>query len=143
MKEYKVFNFNEDVNQIVVLIKSTEDLYYLQEEIYDELSKTKGTEFTVLIDLFIRNGFSFNRFVSLKYKGKENLKSFIINPREVSEQIKFEIRQYLKKHEDILENSALSKNTIEFVELVEDKLEEDKKTAKKTANKKTVDKKEE
>lgn len=114
-KEYEIFNFSEDDNQNVILLTTTEDLYFLQDEIYDYFSRIYGEEFTVLVDLFLRNGFSFNRYVSLKYKGKENIKSFIINPRDVSEQIKKEIRIYLKKNQEVLNDSALSKNTIEFV----------------------------
>lgn len=67
------------------------------------------------MDLFVRNGFSYNRFISLKYRGKDNVKTLIVNPRDVSEKIKCEIRKYLKKHLDILNKSALSMNTIEFV----------------------------
>lgn len=115
MREYKVFNFDDDINKNVVLLTSTEDLYFLQDEIYDELSATNGENFTVLVDLFLRNGFSYNRFVSLCFKGKEICKTFVVNPREVSDEIKFKIRSYLKSNKIIFEDSALSKNIIDFV----------------------------
>lgn len=115
MREYEVFEFADDINQKVVLITSIEDLYYLQKDIYDDLSKINGENFTVLVDLFLRNGFSFNRFISLDYKGKDECRTFIVNPREVSEDIKSRIRGYLKKHIELLNNSALSRNTIDFV----------------------------
>lgn len=115
MKEYEIFKFDDDINKDVVLITSTEDLYYLQENIYDELSKLNGENFSVLIDLFLRNGFSFNRFVSLHFKNKNNCKSLIVNPRDVSDDIKLEIRDYLKSNTSILEGSALTQKIINFV----------------------------
>jgi hypothetical protein len=115
MSEYKIFNFDEDFNKTVIFINSTEDLYFLQDEIYDIISKTDGERFTVLVDLFLRNGFSFNRFVSLKYNGKRDCKSIIVNPREVSEEIKSKINLYLREHESILENSALTTSVKYFV----------------------------
>lgn len=117
MKDYEIFKFENDINQNVVFINTTEDLYFIKDNIYDELSKINGNEFQILVDLFLRNGFSFNRFILLKYKGKEKCKTFIINPTDVSEQIKMRIKEYLKNNEDILQHSALSKDTIEFVKI--------------------------
>ena len=115
MEEYILFKFNDDINKDVVLLTSTEDLYFLQDRIFEELSVNNGNNFTVLVDLFLRNGFSFNRFVSLYFKGKNCCKSNIVNPREVSDEIKTKIRVYLKSSETIFEDTALSKNTIDFV----------------------------
>ena len=88
MKDYKIFEFEDDINHNVAFINTTEDLYFIKDYIYDELSKVNGNEFEILVDLFLRNGFSFNRFVLLKYKGKEKCKTLIVNPTDVSEQIK-------------------------------------------------------
>ncbi|NLW48279.1 MAG: hypothetical protein GXY86_13220 [Firmicutes bacterium] len=115
MQEYKIFEFKDDVNEKVLLITSTEDLYYLQNDIYEDLSKINGENFKILVDLFLRNGFSFNRFVSLNYKGKEQCQTFIVNPREVSEEIKSKIGNYLKTHIEILNNSSLTRSTINFI----------------------------
>lgn len=114
MREYVTFNIENEENN-VILITSTEDLYYLQDDIYDDLSETNGNKFTVMVDLFLRNGFSFNRFVSLSYEGKERCKSFILNPREVPEEAKIKIKNYLKSHMEMLENSALAKSMVNFV----------------------------
>lgn len=114
MRDYVIFKLEEEINN-VILITSTEDLYYLSNDIYEELSKTNGVKFTVLIDLFLRNGFSFNRFVSLSYESKERYKSFIMNPREVSEEAKWTTKNYLKSHLEVLENSALAESTINFM----------------------------
>ena len=127
MKEYKIFKFEEDVDEYIVLITSTEDLYFLEDDIYEEMKEkcgTKvymliihsiGTKFSIIIDLFLRNGFSFNRFVLLNYNGRDNKKSYIINPREISEKIKDRVRSYLIDNEELLTNSALPKYTIEFM----------------------------
>ena len=115
MKDYKIFEFEDDINHNVAFINTTEDLYFIKDYIYDELSKVNGNEFEILVDLFLRNGFSFNRFVLLKYKGKEKWKTLIVNPTDVSEQIKMKIKEYLKNNENILQHSVLSKETIEFV----------------------------
>lgn len=115
MPEYEIFKFDDDINEIVVFINSVEDLYYLQDDIFSDISKIKGENFNVLIDLFLRNGFSFNRFTSLDYKGRDKCKSFIVNPRDVSEEIKLKIRNYLVTHMEVLNNSALTKSVIDFV----------------------------
>lgn len=115
MQEYKVFQTEGDVNEKLVFITCTEDLYYLQDDIYDDLSRIYGPSFSVLVDLFLRNGYSFNRFVSLQYKGRNDCSSLIVNPREVSEELKAKIRSYLNSHSELLSNSALTESTIKFV----------------------------
>ena len=115
MQEYEIFKFDDDINEKVVFVKSTEDLYYLQDDIFEDLSKTNGENFSILVDLFLRNGFSFNRFASLNYKGKEQCWTYIVNPREVSEEIKLKVRNYLKTHKELFNNSALTKSAINFV----------------------------
>lgn len=115
IKDYEIFSFYNEDNENVILLTTTEDLYFLEEIIYEELSIKYGENFSVLVDLFLRNGFSFNRFVTLNYKGRNNVKISIKNPIDVSEKIKYKIRQYLRQNIDILNNSALSMRTIEFV----------------------------
>jgi sugar-specific transcriptional regulator TrmB len=118
MKEYEIFKFENDINETVVFVTSTEDLYYIQNDIFDELSKTNGENFSILVDLFLRNGFSFNRFVSLAFKGKNQCLTNIVNPRDVSEDIKLKIRNHLLTHKELLNNSALTKGTINFITTV-------------------------
>lgn len=115
MKEYKLFKFIENINNTVVFMNTVEDLYYFIDDIYEEVSKTEGEKFSVLVDLFLQNGFSFNRFIMLKFDNKKKYKSFIINTQEVSEIIKQQIRSYLKSNEELLIESALDKDTIQFV----------------------------
>jgi hypothetical protein len=115
MQEYELFKFDDDIYEKMIFVTSTEDLYYLQDDIYDDLSTANGSSFTVLVDLFLRNGFSFNRFVALRYKGKEHCQTFIVNPREVSEDIKTKVRNYLRTHTELLNASSVTKSAIDFM----------------------------
>jgi len=115
VKEYKLFRFIENANRNLVFMNTVEDLYYFIDNIYEEISKIEGEKFSVLVDLFLQNGFSFNRFVMINFDNKNKYKTFIINTQEVSETIKQQIRHYLKSNEELLLESALDKNTIEFV----------------------------
>lgn len=115
MDEFKIFKFENENNEDVVLITSTEDLYFLQDDIYASFSSTKGEKFSVVVDLFLRNGFSFNRFINLSFNGKSKCKSYIINQRDISENIKIAIKKYLKQNINLLESSALNSRLVEFV----------------------------
>ena len=115
MKEYEIFTFEEDVNENVVFINTTEDLYFLQDEIMKDINSRNNHTQTVLVDLFLRNGFTFNRYIMLKSDKNNRYRSFIINPREVSEQVKARIREYLRNNNNLLYTSSLSKKEIEFI----------------------------
>lgn len=115
MGEYEIFTFKEDVNENVVFLNTTEDLYFLQDEIMENITIQNNLNKTVLVDLFLRNGFTFNRYVLLKLDKNNRCRSFIINPREVSEKIKMKIKEYLRSHNELLYSSSLSKKEIEFI----------------------------
>ena len=115
MGEYEVFTFEEDVNENVVFLNTTEDLYFLQDEIMEDINNKDSQNKTILVDLFLRNGFTFNRYVLLKLDKNNRYRSFIINPREVSERIKIKIEEYLRNHNELLYSSSLSKKEIEFI----------------------------
>lgn len=115
MGEYEIFTFEEEVNENVVFLNTTEDLYFLQDEIIEDISNKNAQTKTVLVDLFLRNGFTFNRYILLKFDRNRKCQSFIINPREVSERIKIKIEEYLKNHKELLYSSSLSKKEIEFI----------------------------
>lgn len=115
MKEYEIFNFDENINNNFIFMNTVEDIYYFIEEIYNDLYKTRGKKFSVIIDLFLQNGFSFNRFIMIKFKDKNSYKSFIVNSQEIPDVIKRKINQYLKSHSELLEESALDRKTVEFV----------------------------
>lgn len=114
MQEYQLFNFDNEVNDKVVFVNSVEDLHYLTDYIYKELSSNNGTKFSVLVDLLLRNGFSFNRYVLLSFDNGK-YKSIIVNPNDVSEEIKRNVRNYLKRNPQLLDNSTLSRKIIDFI----------------------------
>ena len=114
MGEYVRFNIENDFHE-VILLTTVEDLYFSLEEIYDELAVSYGKTFSIIVDLFLRNGFSFNRFIELNFYDKEKYTSNIVNPRDVSEEAKRKIVKHLKGNLELLYNSALSKNTIDFI----------------------------
>ena len=91
MREYEIFIFEEDVNENVVFLNTTEDLYFLQDEIMEDINNKDSQNKTILVDLFLRNGFTFNRYILLKLDKNNRYRSFIINKREVSERIKIKI----------------------------------------------------
>ncbi len=115
MKEYEIFNFEENINNNFVFMNTVEDIYYFIEEIYNDLYKTRGQKFSVIIDLFLQNGFSFNRFIMIRFEDKNRYKSFIVSSQEIPDVIKRKINQYLKSHNELLEESALDRKTIEFI----------------------------
>jgi len=114
MKEFQYFQIKSDIHEDYLLLTSTEDAYYLYEEMYAEISQNKGEKFSIILDLILRNGFAFNRFILLEFSG-ENVLSKIINPREVPEDIKFNTKKYLCENRDLLHNSALSNSAINFI----------------------------
>lgn len=115
MKEYIVFDFQENEDETIVFMNTVEDMYYFIDEIYDEISKTKGSKFSVIVDLFLRNGFSFNRFVMLQFEEKNKYNMFVINSYDISDFAKKEIQLYLKENDEILKESALDDETIKFI----------------------------
>lgn len=115
MKEYEIFNLDENINNNFIFMNTVEDIYYFMEEIYDDLYKMNGKKFSVIIDLFLQNGFSFNRFIMVQFEDKNKYQSFIVNSQEIPDIIKRKINQYLKMHYELLEESALDRKTIEFV----------------------------
>ena len=114
MNAYSVFHIGDEV---VLFINSTEDLYFIQSMIYEDLSQELGERFSVLVDLFLRNGFSFNRFVVLSFIGKDKITSHIVNPRDVAEDVKRYIRLYLKTNLELLEESSLPQKVINFIQI--------------------------
>ena len=72
MREYEIFTFEEDANENVVFLNTTEDLYFLQDEIIEDINNKNSQTKTVLVDLFLRNGFTFNRYILLKFDKNKN-----------------------------------------------------------------------
>ncbi|MEG0408909.1 MAG: type II toxin-antitoxin system RnlB family antitoxin [Bacilli bacterium] len=115
MKEFQVIYIDKDFDDYIVFMNCIEDIYFFETEIYNELSKIKGKEFTVLVDLLLQNGFSFNRFVLLSYYAIDDIKVTIVNPREISYSVKNGVVEYLKSNIELLNSSALSSRMIEYI----------------------------
>ena len=81
MGEYEIFTFEEDINENVVFLNTTEDLYFLQDEIMENINIKNKQNKTVLVDLLLRNGFTFNRYILLKFYNKSK-RSFRKNKNE-------------------------------------------------------------
>ncbi len=110
MKKFMLFKINN--YESYVLLLSNEDMYYL----YDEIRKVSNKG-RVLVDMFYRNGFSFNRFIELIFNKENEVTSRVINPRYVSELIKENTHEYFKQNNEVLESSTLSKSIKKFIYL--------------------------
>lgn len=81
---------------------------------YEKIQKEVKTE-KILVDMFYRNGYSFNRFIELIFAEDNNLKTRILNPRCVSDDIKNNTHKYFIKNKELLDKSTLSKSVRSFV----------------------------
>lgn len=115
MGTFKRFEFENEDYLDVILLTDVEDLYFTQEDIYETLSPKKGESFSILIDMFLRNGYSFNRYTLLEYNGPRKIKSYLVNSRDVSENIKKCVKSYLIENTDLLYDSSLTENAINYV----------------------------
>lgn len=115
MSNFELFKVDNEIINKYILITTTEDIYYLYDEIYGVLSKDMGTaHFKITVDLFLRNGFTFNRFLVLEFMDGK-VKSLVLNPREVPEILKENTKSFLRSNNFILRESALSKSAIDFI----------------------------
>ena len=112
MKPFKVFCINN--NQKYVLVTSTTDLYYLYDEIIKEIN-IKEASFSILVDMIFINGFTFNRFLQLVFENGKYSHTNIVNPRNVSEELKSNTKNYFKQNKNILNYSTISKISKDFI----------------------------
>jgi len=111
MKDFEYFKINEYEDYI--LLTSNRDVYFLYDEIYKKLANNENK--TILVDMFYRNGFSFNRFMEIVFKKDQEPFSRIINIRMISDDIKNNSREFFKSNTELLNNSLLSKNVKSFI----------------------------
>ena len=112
MEDLKIFKLNYE-NYLLFL--ADEDIYFYYEKIYEQLSSMLGKTFSITVDMFLRNGFTFNRFIELIFDEKGKSKSKIINPRDVSDELKENTKQFLRTNVAYLEDSPISNNVKKFV----------------------------
>lgn len=98
-----------------ILLTSNSDIYFLYDEIKKIMSNAQLNKNSILIDLFYRNGFSFNRFVKLYFNKNDDPVLKIVNPRDVPENIKAFSRNYFKVNSTLLKNSTLASNIKNFI----------------------------
>lgn len=108
-------NAKNQVIKAFLLITSVEDIYFELDTVMNNLSDIYGQKFSVIIDHFITNGFSFNRFARIDYSYK-NLKKSLVTYSEIGDFYENEFFEYLKKHSDFLSESSLSKRTISIIQ---------------------------
>lgn len=114
MESFKILQINNENDERYILSTTVEDVYFAFDEIFDALSKTLGKNFSVIVDMLLRNGFTFNRFIQLDF-WETQVASHILNPREVPEVVKTTTKLYLKDHKELLEDCALSTRAKEFI----------------------------
>jgi hypothetical protein len=115
MKNYVLID--NSVDQVInsfLLVTSVDDFYYELDQVMSELSETYGPEFSIVVDHFITNGFSFNRFVRIDYNNKKYKKTFITSS-EVNDYYDNKFIDYLRKNKEFLSDSSLSKRTISII----------------------------
>ncbi|MDY0294617.1 MAG: type II toxin-antitoxin system RnlB family antitoxin [Acholeplasmataceae bacterium] len=115
MKNYVLIdNVKDQIINTFLLITSVDDFYYDLDQVLSELSAVYGPEFTIVLDHFITNGFSFNRFVRIDYNN-EKYKKTLITSSEINDFYDNKFIEYLRKHKDFLNESSLSKRTISII----------------------------
>ena len=115
MKNYVLIdNVKDQTINTFLLITSVDDFYYDLDQVLSELSVVYGPEFTIVLDHFITNGFSFNRFVRIDYNNEKYKKTLITNS-EINDFYDNKFIEYLRKHKDFLNESSLSKRTISII----------------------------
>lgn len=112
MKDFVILKTNDNIRPYVCFMNTVEDVYYYLDDIKKDVSKLGVKK--ILIDLFLSNGYSFNRFFELQISGNED-KTLLINPRDVNDYVNQTINDYLYKNKHLLENSALSQSLIQIV----------------------------
>ena len=102
MKDFIILK-NDNTGEYVCFVNNVEDVEYYLDDISEEIKSLGITK--IIIDLFLINGYSYNRFFEFNIKTNELL---LINPRNISNDIYITITTYLKNNIQLLENSALS-----------------------------------
>jgi hypothetical protein len=114
MKKVEYFKINEYLDYI--LFVSNDDLYFSYEQIRSIVKENKKS---ILIDMFYRNGYSFNRFIELDFTDNSKVESRLVNPRDVSEDIKENTKKYFRNHSELLERSTLVESVKSFIQVSE------------------------
>ena len=112
---FEIINLKDcQINQYVFLtdVESVENQLL---EIYDELKNNLGNSFSIIIDTFLRSGYDYNRFIEIKYNEGKYVGSLIINYRDIPFELKKKSEDFLRADISLLDDSLLSKRSIEII----------------------------
>ena len=112
MKDLEMLKINESYDYI--LLTSSRDIYYLYDEIFKLFKDLNNGRSSILVDLFYRNGYSFNRFVEIVFSDKTpTLK--IVNPRDIPADINECTKAFFRANKELLNQSTLSRSIKQFI----------------------------
>ncbi|MFA5492982.1 MAG: hypothetical protein WC245_08595 [Bacteroidales bacterium] len=115
MKNYVIFDdVRDQLIKAYILVTSIDDIYFVIDDILTELSKTYGSIFSIIIDHFITNGFSFNRFSRIDYSNG-SIKKSLVTSRDINDFYDKNFVEFILNHKNILDESSLSKRTIDII----------------------------
>ncbi len=115
MKNYVIFDdVRDQLIKAYILVTSIDDIYFVIDDILTELSKTHGSIFSIIIDHFITNGFSFNRFSRIDYSNG-SIKKSLVTSRDINDFYDKNFVEFILNHKNILDESSLSKRTIDII----------------------------
>lgn len=109
---YKVDDYKYDH---YVFLNDSTDPDFIIDDIFENFNKSRGKNFDVLIDCFLRTGYSYNRFIEIHFRDSRYSGTTIINPRDISEIIKTNTTNILKKNTFLLNESSFTKREKEIL----------------------------
>lgn len=103
MEDFIILKNNNSPIKYICFMNTIEDIEYCLEDIKNEMAKLGQTK--ILIDLFLSNGYSYNRFFEFNLLTQD---LSLVNPRNVDIITYNTINIYLRNNIEVLDNSALS-----------------------------------
>lgn len=103
MKDFIILKNDNSPIKYICFMNTVEDVEYCLEDVKNEMAKLGQTK--ILIDLFLSNGYSYNRFFEFNLLTQD---LSLVNPRNIDITTYNTINIYLKNNLEILDNSALS-----------------------------------
>ena len=104
MKEYEILKNRDNAKAYICFMNTVEDVEYYLNNIKSDMQKIGCNK--ILIDLFLSNGLSYNRFFEYNLENEKNL--LLVNPRNIDRETYELIDNYIGNNLELLENSALS-----------------------------------
>ncbi len=115
MEDYILFDLEDSIYDKLCFVNTTDDIILFLDSIKTDVSTCKNKK--VIIDLILQNGYNFNRYISIDFKG-DTPKYQIVNVREVDYKIKELSDRYLSQNLELIEDSALSTRAIAIIKKI-------------------------